>query len=226
MIGRRFGSLTVVEKGERRDGKRQYWICVCDCGNKKAVAEHHLKSGHTRSCGCYRRKVQMGKAVDLKGQRFGRLVALQPVRDENGYLKGWECVCDCGKRCVCPPGNLRSGITRSCGCLKEETRKENMEKAIHFVEGTCVERIASRKPFANNTTGHRGVYRRQNGRWRASIGFCGKVYLLGTFEKFDDAVAARLDAEKRLYDPLLERYGKGRTEKSGDKFSEVTGEDD
>ena len=81
-----------------------------------------------------------------------------------------------------------------------------MKKAIHFVDGTCVERIASRKNCANNTTGHRGVYRRQNNRWRAAIGFKGKVYNLGTYESFQDAVNARLEAEKNLYDAFLDQY--------------------
>ena len=83
-----------------------------------------------------------------------------------------------------------------------------MKKAIHFMDGTCVERIACRKTFSNNTSGHRGVYRRENNRWRASIGFQGKSYNLGSFATYEEAVQARLDAEKRLYDPFLAKYRK------------------
>lgn len=82
-----------------------------------------------------------------------------------------------------------------------------MKKAIHFVEGTCLERIASHEKTANNTSGYRGVYQ-DGGRWRASIGFQGKRYYLGTFGSLDDAVAARKKAEKELYDPMLEKYKK------------------
>ena len=151
----------------------------------------------------------------MTGVRFGRLLVLGPVRSEKGTVVGWECRCDCGNICVCQKGNLQAGITRSCGCLREEQRKENMKKAIHFVGGTCVERIASRKTFASNTTGHRGVYRRENNRWRASIGFRGKIYNLGTFVNYDDAVKARLEAEERLYDPFLEEYRKNPNIGSG-----------
>lgn len=118
----------------------------------------------------------------------------------------WFCQCDCGKQCICRKENLRSGVTRSCGCLQEAQRKVNMKKAIHFTDGTCVERIACRKTFSNNTSGHRGVYRRENNRWRASIGFQGKSYNLGSFATYEEAVQARLDAEKRLYDPFLAKY--------------------
>ena len=118
----------------------------------------------------------------------------------------WLCQCDYGKQCICQKENLRSGVTRSCGCLQEAQRKVNMKKTIHFMDGTCVERIACRKTFSNNTSGHRGVYRRENNRWRASIGFQGKSYNLGSFATYEEAVQARLDAEKRLYDPFLAKY--------------------
>ena len=41
---------------------------------------------------------------------------------------------------------------------------------------------------------------------KASIGFQGKSYNLGSFATYEEAVQARLDAEKRLYDPFLAKY--------------------
>lgn len=207
LTGKRFGRLTVLKKAPSKN-KKSYWLCRCECGNEKIVEDSHLKSGHTKSCGCYRKDVLRQRGIGMAGERYGRLLVLGPIHGEDGSVIGWQCQCDCGNICVCQKGNLRSGITRSCGCLQEEQRKENMKKAIHFVGGTCVERIACRKTFANNTTGHRGVYRRENNRWRASIGFRGRIYNLGTFVNYEDAVNARLEAEARLYDPFLEIYGK------------------
>lgn len=85
--------------------------------------------------------------------------------------------------------------------------EEKHEKAIHFVGGTCLERIANQKNTANNTSGYRGVYQRENSRWRAAIGFQGKVYNLGTFVNLEDAVAARKKAEEELYEPFLREHG-------------------
>lgn len=31
-----------------------YWLCLCECGNKKSVAARHLKNSKTLSCGCLR----------------------------------------------------------------------------------------------------------------------------------------------------------------------------
>lgn len=231
MTGKRFGSLVVQKLAYRGKDSKKYWECRCDCGKVCLVQESHLKSGHTKSCGCLRKKRMKNRWLDLTGQRYGRLVVLRlangdeiqaygvvkdgehgkiaakkKVRDPRGQQDLWLCRCDCGKLCVCQKENLRDGKTKSCGCFRDEKRQENMRKAIHFVDGTCVERIACRKTCANNTSGHRGVYRRTNGTWRASIGFQGKVYNLGTFSVFDDAVQARVNAEKELYEPFIRSF--------------------
>jgi hypothetical protein len=68
---------------------------------------------------------QSGRAhpmfVDLVGQRFGRLVVTDYSHcDHRGAL--WLCVCDCSKPHLARSWNLRSGKTRSCGCLRVESR--------------------------------------------------------------------------------------------------------
>lgn len=63
------------------------------------------------------------KRLELTGQRFGRLVVIgfSHTDKENAY---WLCKCDCGKDTIVQRSSLRSGGTKSCGCLcKEITRK-------------------------------------------------------------------------------------------------------
>ncbi len=45
-------------------------------------------------------------------------------------------------------------------------------------------------------------------RWRASIGFQGRRRFLGSFTTFEEAVAARKEAEARIYAPFLEKHRK------------------
>lgn len=52
LSGRKFNLLTVLEFVEMRK-RTPYWKCRCDCGNETIVAADHLKSNHTRSCGCW-----------------------------------------------------------------------------------------------------------------------------------------------------------------------------
>jgi hypothetical protein len=61
------------------------------------------------------------RAVNLTGQRFGRLTvcvqAPRPKTDRKGYA-WWECVCECGERVIVRSTHLRQREVRSCGCLK------------------------------------------------------------------------------------------------------------
>ena len=34
--GQKFGKLTAIEKAQSR-GKKTYWLCECECGNKKEI---------------------------------------------------------------------------------------------------------------------------------------------------------------------------------------------
>ena len=137
--GQRFGRLTVVEEAPRRKGER-WWRCRCDCGREVETEESHLKNGHTKSCGCYRREAPKSKRRDLRGRSYGRLFVLEEDPQRPGF---WRCQCSCGRIVSCYKENLTSGSTRSCGCLQDENRRENFARSIHFVEGTNVERIAS-----------------------------------------------------------------------------------
>lgn len=53
LTGKRFGSLTVLEKTDRREHRSVVWKCRCDCG--KIIYRRADVLGHqTTSCGCRR----------------------------------------------------------------------------------------------------------------------------------------------------------------------------
>lgn len=53
MVGKTFGRLTVLKQSPRKSGKI-YWSCLCSCGKVVDVEGYHLRSGRTKSCGCYK----------------------------------------------------------------------------------------------------------------------------------------------------------------------------
>jgi hypothetical protein len=58
----------------------------------------------------------MGARIDLRGRKFHRLTVLEERgRDSWGQVL-WLCECDCGKTVVVVSGNLRNGVSKSCGC--------------------------------------------------------------------------------------------------------------
>lgn len=202
LTGKLFGQLTVIEYDGFRN-HHTYWKCQCSCGNETSVEQTHLLNGHTKSCGCYRRSRQ--KPMDLTGHVYSRLTVLDFDHAEGRY-KYWKCRCECGNVVVCNSENLRGGNIKSCGCLQRETRKQNMKKAIHFYEDSCVEKIRADRLSSQNTSGYLGVFRRENGKWRAAIDMQKRTINLGSYEAIEDAVNARKQAEQELYIPYLERY--------------------
>ncbi len=64
------------------------------------------------------------KSKDLTGKQFGRLtvVGYFGVRSNRQCL--WRCRCSCGKRVDVLSGNLLSGNTKSCGCLRADTLRK------------------------------------------------------------------------------------------------------
>lgn len=59
MTGQTHGRLTVLH----RDGSvvgRGVWVCKCECGNTHTARGESLRTGRTKSCGCYQ-KDEMSK---------------------------------------------------------------------------------------------------------------------------------------------------------------------
>lgn len=62
---------------------------------------------------------------DITGMRFGRLIAINKTNRKNSFNhRFWDCICDCGEHTLVPASILRSGNTRSCGCLQQALRRE------------------------------------------------------------------------------------------------------
>jgi hypothetical protein len=52
LSGERFGRLLVLQKNGYNKHHQLYWLCECDCGNRKNVLGCVLSRGDTNSCGC------------------------------------------------------------------------------------------------------------------------------------------------------------------------------
>ena len=57
---------------------------------------------------------------ELTGRRFWRLMVIGSSGSKDGQ-SFWECLCECGQTTVVCGGKLKSGHTRSCGCLVKDT---------------------------------------------------------------------------------------------------------
>ena len=61
---------------------------------------------------------------DLTGKRFGSLVVIGRAPTVKKRTM-WECKCDCGKRVFKEAYSLKTGETKSCGCLRRDSASIN-----------------------------------------------------------------------------------------------------
>lgn len=69
------------------------------------------------------------RMIDLTGQKFGRLTVLERAENYKTAAR-WKCSCDCGNVKVVIGRCLRTGHTKSCGCLSAELAAER-----HLIHG-------------------------------------------------------------------------------------------
>lgn len=123
LTGQRFGKWTVerpaTEEEMRLRSRGFLWFCRCDCGRTGLVTTGNLRGGQSTRC-----KSCVELAIDLSGQRFGRWTVLRRALPEEFRRRGsgaiWLCRCDCGNVGTVSGWALRSGGSRSCGCLRDE----------------------------------------------------------------------------------------------------------
>lgn len=82
-----------------------------------------------------------GSAIDITDQRFGLLVAREPVALSTARGRLWQCDCDCGRVCYRTAGDLRMRTTKphSCGCL--------LGKEPRTLDELAVSESSKRNPF-------------------------------------------------------------------------------
>ncbi len=129
ILGQKFNKLTVISIAPNIPPKngigREYtaWWCRCDCGKTIRVRTSSLTSDGQISCGCH--VIENGMAIKA-GQKFNKLTTIS-------YDAGhWNCLCECGDTTTVLTHRLISGNTQSCGCLKVEKAKINIQKALEI----------------------------------------------------------------------------------------------
>jgi len=126
LVGMRFGKLTVVSRGENNSKGNTMWNCLCDCGNHKMALGYDLTHGRTTSCGC--NKGKHDNHIDMTGYRCGRLTVVGKAPKTQSSRMRWLCLCDCGKLIDVDANNLRTGHTKSCGCIRKPKEKAKSHK--------------------------------------------------------------------------------------------------
>lgn len=103
--------------------------------------------------------------VNMAGQIFGQLLVLGRSANVTGKKVKWDCLCSCGSQVAVDGTKLRSGHTRSCGCIHRPAFDRFIEKTAPGPNG-CIQW----------TGGLNGVGYGQFYRGKRSPGDTGKTY--------------------------------------------------
>ena len=147
---------------------------------------------------------------DLTGQRFGKLVIVG--RSDKRGSRGartvplWECRCDCGNITYKATDTLTNSDVSMCADCAVKYAASKMRSGAGYIDGTQISRIKINKPTSTNSGGVRGVnFNKDTGKWRARLKFKGKLMNFGSYDSFEDAVAARKQAEVKYFGEFLEQ---------------------
>lgn len=147
--------------------------------------------------------------IDLTGQKFHRLTVIaQAGKACNGAAK-WKCLCDCGKEREVRGTDLRSGATKSCGCLGTEKRiaarvGKFKQQARNGTHGEVIRNLCARDIGCSLREAADAIDRKLN---ITSVYFVGllkkgivtKAGVHGEYRYFTDAEAAKAhDAQAKL----------------------------
>ena len=123
--GMRYGRWTLLE--EVKTGKPStHWLCRCDCGIEKVVCQNDLRNNRSQSCGCLRNEMTRKRNVKRElGKRYGHLLVVSKSNKVVNHCIHWVCKCDCGATTVVAGQDLRSGQTKSCGCVTGKGHRAN-----------------------------------------------------------------------------------------------------
>lgn len=108
--GKRYGKLVVLETIHNYNGrKRAVHKCRCDCGNTIIINTPTILQ---ESCGCTRR------CDSIVGNKYGMLLVKEMLYNyKNAGITYCKCKCECGKEIIIRADALKSGNSKSCGCV-------------------------------------------------------------------------------------------------------------
>lgn len=97
ITGLKFNRLTVIGRAGRHKCGIITWRARCDCGNETIVTVSNLRSGNTKSCGCFH--------VEAATEQQKKLVAIVTThgKSKSPEYKSWQCMI---ARC-CYPADKR-----------------------------------------------------------------------------------------------------------------------
>jgi len=131
-IGKKFNSITVISYSKYQNG--HHWLnCICDCGNNFDMQMGCIgKSNKCKNCKeCKNHK----KIVPEKyiGKKYGLFTIERYCEMRNYHAHYFFCRCECGNERKIYIGNLKNGMSKSCGCKPYNSKYSHLKDHHNMV---------------------------------------------------------------------------------------------
>lgn len=225
---KRFGKLFVIERSTNDVRNKPRWLCQCDCGRKTIAGSDDLTQGKKTTCGDYSHRIKYNK-YDLSGEHgigytnkgkefyfdledydkikdytwnmdgYGYAITTTELKKDKNVIKMHRLLTD-----------FKYGQVDHVNRVRHDNRKENLRFS------TQNENARNGTISIKNKSGFIGVYEVKNkikNTWMAYIMVNKKNIYLGRFKTKEEAIIARLKAEKIYHMEfapqrhLFEEYG-------------------
>lgn len=94
-------------------------------------------------------KQYRSKPINIAGQRFGKLVAIEPTVERIDGAIAWRFQCDCGNEKIAPGSAVKYGNTKSCGCGSLISRAA-VVKMLNEMANECDEERKAHESIGNH----------------------------------------------------------------------------
>lgn len=209
--------------------KSAQWLCECSCPehNQVVATTANIKRGSVKSCGCLAREVSaqllIGNSYGQKNKKYnqydltGEYGIGYTSKGEEFYfdIEDYNLIKDyCWNihdgyvTTILYEGSQRTYVkmhrlimnARPGAVIDHKKHKTNDNRKEYLRNADNTTNHRNHEIYSNNTSGVTGVtWDEESGKWRARLWMRGKMYHLGRFDNFEDAVAARKSAEEKYF---------------------------
>lgn len=233
LTGKRFGKLLVIGRAENKiqpSGQvKTAWRCICDCGNECIVSAYSLKADKSKSCGCgiienaikankkeVNRYLEHEDYYELFNDKNDSFI-ISKADFEKVHTHRWAKGSDGYWFTRINKKNIRLHrfiLNEEAECIDHINRNRNDNRRENLRGCSFQQNSTNKSLQSNNTSKIAGVqWYADRQKWMASLTYKKQYHYLGTYVNKEDAIRARLKAEKEIfgeYAPqkhLFESYG-------------------